>query len=416
MPPSLRLLVVVNVYSPDLGGGILFSDLLEGLVERGIDVTVRCAYPYYPEWTDKTGRNGLAIHRYEDRGVHVERLGIFIPGNPNSLVQRMVYESSFFLSLLRTLPGSRQFDLVMAYCPLVGGVAFGAVLKLLYRKRLWLNVQDLSAAAAAASGIASGGTMGKVLESIQSALFNRAEVWSTISPVMREKLRPIARHNQPVLLFPNWMHRSLEQTVQQFPRDPDHRPASPVRLLYSGNLGTKQDLQRLCESLRSSDVDFIFEIRAAGSTTEALREWAIGEQDDRFQLSGLSDEDDLAKALQQADLFVITEKSGSGGSFIPSKLVPAAAAGTPVLAISDRDSPLGAEVIENQIGIHHTWEDVHRVAETLADLATNPTYSSWQKNSRSRASYYARDTVIDRYYRHIVEVATDRSPSADDHE
>jgi colanic acid biosynthesis glycosyl transferase WcaI len=163
-------------------------------------------------------------------------------------------------------------------------------------------------------------------------------------------------------------------------------------------------------------VDFIFEIRAAGSTTEALREWAIGEQDDRFQLSGLSDEDDLAKALQQADLFVITEKSGSGGSFIPSKLVPAAAAGTPVLAISDRDSPLGAEVMENQIGIHHTWEDVHRVAETLAGLATNPTYSSWQKNSRSRASYYARDTVIDRYYRHIVEVATDRSPSADDHE
>ncbi len=406
MPASVRLLVVVNVYAPDLGGGVLFRDLLQGLADRGIDVTVRCAYPYYPEWTDKTGKNGLAIERYQDGTVHVERLGIYIPRNPNSLWQRLLYEASFFLSLVRTLPGSRRFDLVMAYCPLVGGVAFGGLVKLLYRRRLWLNVQDLSATAAAAGGIASGGLVNRTLQRIQSGLFNRAEVWSTISPVMRDQLMQVARKSQPILLFPNWMHQTLEAAIRRSPRAADHRPHTPVRLLYSGNLGTKQDLRRLCEKLHASDSEFRFDIRAAGSMAEPLRRWLGETADERFAMSGLSDEDGLAAALRDADLYVITEKSGVGGSFIPSKLVPAATAGTPVLAVSDPRSPLGAEVIENEIGLHVTWAELDRAVEAIGRLSQNPDYPRWQENSRSRGEYYQRDRVIDEYYRKIVSFAT----------
>ena len=101
-PSPLRLLIVVNVFNPDRGGGgAIFSDLAYGLAERGFDVTVRCAYPYYPEWKDKSGDNGLAIQRYTDQGAKVERHYIYIPTKPNSLVQRLFYEASFLFSLLR---------------------------------------------------------------------------------------------------------------------------------------------------------------------------------------------------------------------------------------------------------------------------------------------------------------------------
>jgi len=64
MSNPVRLLVVVNVYPPDLcGGAVIFGDLCEGLAARGFEVTVRCAYPYYPEWKDKWGQNGLKITR-----------------------------------------------------------------------------------------------------------------------------------------------------------------------------------------------------------------------------------------------------------------------------------------------------------------------------------------------------------------
>lgn len=180
-PARPRLLMVVNVFNPDRGGGgAVFSDLAYGLAERGFDVTVRCAYPYYPEWQDKSGKNGLVIQRYEENGVHVERYGIFIPSNPNALSQRLLYEASFFFSLLRSLSRGRRFDLVMVYCPLVGAVAFAVLNKWLHRKPLWLNVQDLSADAAAASGIARGRGVKRLLGAVQQWFFNQAQVWSWI--------------------------------------------------------------------------------------------------------------------------------------------------------------------------------------------------------------------------------------------
>ncbi|MEX0747834.1 MAG: hypothetical protein WD275_07530, partial [Rhodothermales bacterium] len=96
---SVRLLVVVNVFEPDLGGGVLFSDLCYGLAERGFEVTVRCAYPYYPEWRDKSGGNGLRIRTSLKNGVRIERFGLYIPRHPNSLPERLLYESSFYCSL-----------------------------------------------------------------------------------------------------------------------------------------------------------------------------------------------------------------------------------------------------------------------------------------------------------------------------
>ena len=53
----MKLLVVTNLFHPDRGGGAsVFSDMCYGLVERGHDVTVYGAYPYYPEWRNKSAR------------------------------------------------------------------------------------------------------------------------------------------------------------------------------------------------------------------------------------------------------------------------------------------------------------------------------------------------------------------------
>ena len=102
MPSGPRLLVILNVFHPDRGGGAaVFSDMCYDLAERGFDVTVRCAYPYYPEWKDKSGENGWKILRYRDRGIRVERYGIYLPSDPQSFAQRILYEGSFLLSVLR---------------------------------------------------------------------------------------------------------------------------------------------------------------------------------------------------------------------------------------------------------------------------------------------------------------------------
>ncbi|MBI1320854.1 MAG: glycosyltransferase [Candidatus Hydrogenedens sp.] len=393
-----RLLIVVNVFNPDRGGGgAIFSDLAYGLAARGFDVTVRCAYPYYPEWTDKSGNNGCAIERYDDQGAHIERYGLFIPSKPNSLFQRLLYEASFLLSLLRSLPRGGRFDMVMVYCPLVGAVAFAVANKLIWRKPLWLNVQDLSADAAAASGIAKGRAVIALLRGVQSWFFNRAEIWSSISPVMVDRLRAIRKRNQPIVYLPNWLNGSMADELARLEDKTGRAPGRPVRLLYAGNIGTKQDLLLFCQRLQQSDAPFTFRIHGNGGRADDIRDWVASVNDPRFTFGPFLDEAGFASALHETDFFVITEKAKSGGSFIPCKAISGLASHSAILAVCDDDSPLGQEMREAQPGPCFTWEQLNEVPAFLARVAEGTeNFTGWQENARARAHFYARDAVIDR--------------------
>ncbi len=405
-----RLLIIVNVYTPDLGGGILFSDLCTGLAARGFDVEVRCAVSYYPEWTDKANQNGWRIHRYTANGVDVTRHGLFIPSNPSSLVQRLFYEGSFFLSLARRWPKKHRYDMVMVYCPLVGAVAYGGLARWRTGCPLWLNVQDLSADAAAASGISSGKAT-RVLAWVQNSLFNRADVWSSISPVMVKRLEELRTRNQPVLYLPNWLHASLRTHIAQQSDKLGRNPSEPLRLFYSGNIGTKQDLLTFCKALHTTDLAFSFRIHGGGGQAQPVGDWVATTGDTRFSFYPLTDEAELARQLHATDFFVITEKAGSGGSFIPSKLIPGVSSQTPILAVCDADSPLGREMETAGIGPRSDWHTLDALFDSLSNVYNNSeSYTRWQQRATERARFYEREVLIDRYADAI------RAVIANDHE
>ncbi len=394
----MRLLVIANVYRPDLGGGVLFADFCEGLSERGFDVEVRCAYPYYPEWRDKTGANGLAVTSSTEHGVLVRRFGLYIPRNPAGLVQRLLYEASFFASLIRHLPSPGEFDLVMAYCPLVGSVAYGGIAAKSVGCPLWLNVQDLSADAATAAGIVRTKAVGSLFQRVQAFLFNRAETWSTISPVMLERLAPSASRGQEIHYIPNWLHGSLARAIADAPPQASGDEDEPIRLLYSGNIGAKQDLLKFCRHLGSSDARFVFRIQGAGTGAEAVQRWISGTEDDRFQFHALASEASLAASFRKADLFVVTEKQGAGGSFIPSKLLPAYGSGTAVLSISDKGTPLEIEMATSEAGLSLRWNQLDEFVLLLQNPASaRDVVAEWRVGALKRATYFCRERIIDQY-------------------
>jgi colanic acid biosynthesis glycosyl transferase WcaI len=387
--------VVVNVYRPDLGGGVLFADLCQGLKARGWDVTVRCAYPYYPEWKDKSGQNGWKIRHEDDDGVRVERFGLYIPSDPNSFLQRLLYEASFFLSLMRRPIRRGAFDAILAFCPLVGAVAYAGWGARRSRTPLWLNVQDLSAQAAAAGGIAQNTSL---LEHVQNALFRGAGCWSSISQPMIEALKAIPGAPEDVHFVPNWMHGSLATHLRGArPRSPipDERP---VRLLYSGNIGGKQNLLAFCTWLAASDHDFEFRIQGAGGRAEEIRSWINQAQDARFSMGDLTDEAGLAAKLAWADAYVITEQPGAGSSFVPSKLIPGMTSAAPILAVCDPDGPLGQEVLQHGVGFVASWEHSDALATFFHIARHHPDqYTGWSTAAAKRGAFYDRDQAIDRY-------------------
>jgi colanic acid biosynthesis glycosyl transferase WcaI len=291
-------------------------------------------------------------------------------------------------------------------------VAFAAFNKLLYHKPLWLNVQDLSADAAAASGIARGRLVKRCLSAIQSLMFNRADVWSSISPVMIDRLKAIRKRNQPILYLPNWLNSSMAAEIARFPSKLGRLPSDPVKLLYAGNIGGKQDLLRFCQALRGTDVRFQFRIHGDGAEASTVQRWVERATDQRFAFGPFLEEHDFAAALHETDLFVIIEKAGSGGSFIPCKMIAGIASGSPILAVCDADSPLGLEMQTCSPGPALSWESLSDIAAILRELHLSPgAFEVWQHNALSRATFYTRDLIIHGFDAAIRAIVAGDTPS-----
>ncbi|MBA3484194.1 MAG: hypothetical protein H0T51_20505 [Pirellulales bacterium] len=365
-------------------------------------MTAYGAYPYYPEWENKSAANLWRVADEVIQGVNVRRFGMYLPNNPSSFMPRILFELSFMLSLMRTLFYFRRFDVVMVYCPVMGSVAYAAARKLFYREPTWLNVQDIPADAAAATGISRNRFTKAIGAYAQSLLFNRADVWSTIAPKMVERISALRRRNQPVHFVPNFLNQSMEQAIASHPLKVVRPAGNPLKLLYAGNIGKKQGLFEFCQRLVKSDVNFTFNIHGDGGEAHTVRDWVASQADPRFQFGAFLDEREFVASLLEADVFVITEKPGVGASFIPSKLIPCIATGTPIACVCDAQGPLGQEVNRYNLGINVEWSEYDRLMPWMREMSGYlERFTALQRNALDRAEAYARTPIIDRVEREL---------------
>lgn len=405
----MNILIITNLYEPDFcGGAALFTDLANGLAARGHNVTVYAAYPYYPEWQDKSGENGLRIHSEpvpDGNSPLVLRHGLFVPKNPGKLIPRVAYELSFFLSLLRSLFRGKKQDAVLVFCPMFGSVLFALCRKWLRREQILLTVQDIPADAASASGISKSRLFDRCANLLQSFVFNRMSAWSSINQGMVDRLDAMKRTDIPLHFFPNWLTGPLADSVKQVLASGKKSPSNKVQLLYCGNIGKKQGLLDFCKLLQASDCEFDFQIRGEGAAANEVKTWVEEVADSRFRMSGFLNDDEFIAAIANADWFVITEKAGAGFSFIPSKLIPCISVGTPILSICDKSGPLGKEVSDHNLGISLNWNEAANTADHFQQLYDRGKWQALRQSCLDRATIYQRDTAISNYEQALSQVA-----------
>ncbi len=383
----MRILMVVSPFHPDRAGGAsVFTDLASGLTERGHEVTVWCPHPYYPEWRDKSGWNAWHVAHDELGDVRIERHWLWIPSDPTSVVQRLLFEASFLLSIFRR-GGWRRFDVVVPFVPLIGGALAAGLRCKMARVPVLMNVQDLPAEAAEAGGIAKG-KVSSVLRFAQRITLSLADRIVTISPVMADRLA-LYGLKQPPVVVPNWLNATAAEAVNRV-RPHDRVDNGSVRLLYAGNLGQKQGLGELVRRLAQTGHAFTFEIFGEGSARTKLERLLETLGDDRFSLGPFMTEEEFVRVSAACDWFVIPERDNRGASFLPSKLVPVISTGTPIMAITSRQSPLGVEVSEHDLGLVLDWDDL---ADQFREAL--PRHRTFVPACRRRARRYHRTTCID---------------------
>jgi colanic acid biosynthesis glycosyl transferase WcaI len=250
--------------------------------------------------------------------------------------------------------------------------------------------------------------LGRILRGMERWALRSASTLLTISPLMLEKLRSVVGEDRRTCYVPNWIHRSLRTEIERQAQRPS--PRRPLSLFYSGNLGVKQGLPSFLAQYRAAGAgagNWSLTIHGGGAERERL----LGEvaRTPGCALGPVLDEESYVANLRSCTACLVTQSPGVGSNFLPSKLLPALATGTPVLAVCEPGSPLGQEVSLGGYGKVVSPGNSAMLASLLSRWASEPTLlESMRARALQRAPEFDRERVLSVYEQELLSLAAAR--------
>jgi colanic acid biosynthesis glycosyl transferase WcaI len=368
------------------------------LAERGHEVHVVAAPPYYPAWRIWDGYKGK-MYRTErsDAGVVVRRTPLYVPERPNGN-RRIAHLFSFMIGSIPVMLREIFWQPQLVFT--VEPTFFGAPLAMLVARTCgaasWLHVQDFEVDAAFDLGLLPPEGPVHALALHMERFFMRAfDRVSSISVKMRERSWAKGVLPTSAVLFPNWV--DVEEVRPQLcmgcMRRVRRELAPGIRgienkviFLYSGNMGAKQGLEvlaPLAEAFAGDDrVHFIF--CGDGVLRHRLEGWV--RELDNVTLLPLQPFDRLNDLLNVADVHLLPQRAGTADLVMPSRLTGMLASGRPVIAIADAGTQV-ASVVEGR-GLVVPLDDAGALSAAVELLANDALL-------RSRLGYAAREYAVE---------------------
>jgi colanic acid biosynthesis glycosyl transferase WcaI len=371
----MKLLLVTLNFAPELTGiGRYNREMVEWLVQRGHEVQVVCAPPYYPSWRVASGFHASRYQASSSEGVRIVRCPIYVPQKPSG-VRRLLHLASFAVTsapvilwkAVRWKPDCIFLTMPpMACAPAVwlAGRVSGA--------RRWMHVQDLEVDAAFDLGLIRGKTARALLLALERRLMRSFERVSTISRRMHDRLIAKGLDAGRTMLFPNWT--DLE-AIRPLDAPSVYRAelglsAHTCVCLYSGTLGLKQGIDLLVEAFvrLPEELDVALVICGDGPARAGLE--SQQSENRRLHLLPLQPADRLNELLGLGDIQVLPQRSEAQDLVMPSKLANMLASGRAVVACASPGSEM-AEVL-NGVAVVVPPNDVLALRDALSNLISAP--------------------------------------------
>lgn len=319
----MRVLLVTHFYPPEIGAP---QRRWEGFVKRwmrsGIDVTVVCPLPHYPDGKVRPGAvKGLLRTSTGQFGEQILRVP-FVPGAKSAAAKLADHTLAALASI--PLAALRSVDVVLTSAPGLPSLVAGEVLARLRRVPHVVEMRDawpdLLDQADLPGGRAARG-MARVVNRAQ----RRADRIVTVSGAFADVLRQ--RHPRvPV------DHVSNGITVDEVPvLTSSPRAAGPLRALYLGTMGVSQGLHHVIEAASIAGPEVVsLTMIGGGNQSDHLRRRAK-EMGVPVTFSPQVRGQELWSAYADADTVVVPLRAWAAFDYtVPSKLYEIFAAGAHV--------------------------------------------------------------------------------------
>jgi glycosyltransferase involved in cell wall biosynthesis len=314
------------------------------------------------------------------------------------LIGRAIDYLSFYITAFGAIVGSaRRGDIVVAKTdpPLLSVVVALAVRLRSARLVNWL--QDLYPEVAVELGMgAMGGPIGGLLRRLRNASLRAARVNVAIGERMAERLIAEGLPSSGVAVMHNW---SDDEAIRPVAREDlklrDEWGLNGRFVIgYSGNLGRAHEAETVlgAAKLLGNRDDIVFLMIGGGRESERLAERVAAQGlASRFQFRPYQPRARLNESLATADIHWLSLRPELEGLIVPSKFYGIAAAGRPVIAVTDNDGEIARLVTRDACGIVVIPGDSAALASAIVALAGDP--------HRVAAMGAAARTMVERDYR-----------------
>ncbi len=409
----MRILVWSINYAPEVTGIAPCNvALCEFLQRAGHDVHMLTTFRYYPEW-QKDPTDVHKLYRTDlMNAVPVHRCWHYVPARVSAL-KRIIHEGSFvFTSFLRALALSRPDAVVIVSPPLLLGAA-GWLFQRLRGAPYIFHVQDLQPDAAVGLGMLKQNAFTRLLYRLEAFAYTHA---ARVSGISQGMLRAFAAKGVPPdkrVFYPNGVQSPDRSYLPAPGRWRTSQVFAPDEFLavYSGNLGMKQGLEILPEAARLvKDARVRIVICGQGAARERLLAEINRHALPNLKLLPLQDEQSYREMMTDTDICLITQQTGTGQYFFPSKLLSALAYAKPVLAVADAESELALALQEGSFGLQVPTGDPQALADALTRAAqlSADALADWGQAGRRFGDGFAIEKVLADFEKVIKQTANSR--------
>ncbi len=343
-------IIGINFYPEDTSTGLYTTGLAEFLNENGYNVSVITGFPYYPQWEIREDYRKRSDYLIEDfKGIKIFRYRQFTPKNP-SFLKRVKHIASFTFGSLKNIKKIEKSDLVIAIVPFTSDIWLAHKLAGKTKAKVWVHIQDFEFDAAFESGIIKNKIIEKVMRGIlnfvEKRLLNKADIVSTISFSMMEKAKK--KTKTELFYFPNWIEDDFinPEKAKKHP----YLEEDKFNILYSGNIGAKQDWDRFLEFVNHFERREDINIVVVGDG--AKKEWLVSKIKNKKNVKYFPpvSYEELPDLLCSADLHILFQKESVVDTVMPSKLLGMMASAKPSLIVGNSKSEVAKIVNESKGG------------------------------------------------------------------
>lgn len=396
----MHALIIAQYFSPDIGGGSTraYNSAL-ALKMQGWDVTVVTAFPHYPHGNVPMKYNGKLMTLEEIKGLRVIRT--WIPSIPHSSVRnRIILHSTFVLMSLFAMRYVRNLDIIFAMNPNLFSFYSAIIYRLIFRKKIIRNVDDLWPEVFYDLGIIKSSLVKRVLDVAAKISYQHS---SCIIPVSAGYVTTlIHKYKIPIKKIVVIEHGVDLEKFQR--KEEIHFQRKGKRIvMYSGALAEGYDFENVLQAAKILDEESIhFIIRGTGSMfnqiVNKMKEYRLT----NVEVSNtLLSAEDLVSLLNNADMFILPMNStGVIDQGLPTKILEYQALGKPIICVSQGEP--GRYVLESHSGLVVEPKKPQALAQAILKLASDDALS--KRLGKNGHTHVVNSLTFDKIGKRLVEV------------